>query len=88
MGGGGECSVTCIFQTIKHNNYFMYKSKRNSRELSKFIWGKKKEKLNVNLEWSILGKARPFSPASKKKHVMSYRETSHFVYKESVEQMQ
>ena len=38
---------------------------RNSAELSNFIWGKKKEKVNVNLEWTILDLAKP-SPASKK----------------------
>ena len=70
----------------KHNNSFKYESKRNSTELCNFIWGKKKEKINVDLDWSILDKAKPYSPASKKMHVMSYREISHhFLYKESVE---
>ena len=41
-------------------------SKRNSTELSNFIWGKKKEKINVDLDWSILDEAKPYSPASKK----------------------
>ena len=36
-----------------YNNSFKYKSRRNSTELSNFIWGKKKEKINVNLDWSI-----------------------------------
>ena len=49
----------------KHNNSFKYESKRNSTELSNFIWGKKKEKINVDLDWSILDKAKPYSPASK-----------------------
>ena len=49
----------------KHNNSFRYESKRNSTELSNFIWGKKKEKINVDLDWSILDKAKPYSPASK-----------------------
>ena len=47
-------------------NSFNYESKRNSKELSNFIWGKKKEKVNVNLDWSILDKAKPYSLASKK----------------------
>ena len=50
----------------KHNNSFQYESKRNSTEPSNFIWGKKKEKINVDLDWSILDKAKPYSPASKK----------------------
>ena len=49
----------------KHNNSFKYQSKRNSTELSNFILGKKKEKVNVNLDWNILHKAKPYSPASK-----------------------
>ena len=43
----------------KHNNSFKYESKRNSTELSNFIWVKKKEKINVDLDWCILGKAKP-----------------------------
>ena len=50
----------------KHNNSFKYESKINSTELSNFIWGKKKEKINADLDWSILDKAKPYSPASKK----------------------
>ena len=34
----------------KHNNSFKYGSKRNSRELSGFIWGRKKQKINVDLD--------------------------------------
>ena len=69
----------------KHNNSFKYESKRNSTELSNFIWGKKKEKINVDLDWGILDKAKPYSPASKK-CMLSYREISHhFLYKGSVE---
>ena len=49
----------------KQNNSFKYESKRNSTELSNFIWGKKKEKINVDLDWSILEKAKPYSSASK-----------------------
>ena len=50
----------------KHGNSFKNESKRNSTELSKFIWGKKKEKINMDLDWSILDKPKPYSPASKK----------------------
>ena len=50
----------------KQNNSFKYESKRSSTELSNFIWGEKKEKINVDLDWSILDKAKPCSPASKK----------------------
>ena len=45
---------------------FKSESRRNSAELSNFIWGKKKEKINVCLKYSILDKAKPYSPASSK----------------------
>ena len=50
----------------KYKNPFKYDSNRNSTELSNFIWGKKKEKMNVDLDWSILDKVKAYSPASKK----------------------
>ena len=34
----------------KHNNSFKCESKRNSTELSNFIWSKKKEKINMDLD--------------------------------------
>ena len=49
----------------KHNS-FKYEPKRNSTGLSNFIWGKKKEKITANLDWSILDKAKPYSLALKK----------------------
>ena len=61
----------------KHNNSFKYESKRNSTELSNFIWGKKKEKINVDLDWSILDKAKPYFPASKNAcHILQRNVTS------------
>ena len=79
----------------KHNASFKYRSKRNSAELNRtqlkrnFIWDKKKETINVDLDRSFLDKAKPYSPATKKMHVMTYREISHhFLYKESIEQTQ
>ena len=49
----------------KQKNSFKYKPKRSSAEFSKFIWGKKKENLNVKLDLIILDNAKPNSPASK-----------------------
>ena len=45
---------------------FKYESKTNSTILSNYIWGKKKEKINVDLDLTILDKAKPYSPAFKK----------------------
>ena len=70
----------------------MFDSKGNPTEPSNFIWSKKKEKVNVDLDWSILNKEKPYFSACsppKKMFVMSYKEISHhFLYKEFVEQMQ
>ena len=50
----------------KHDNSFKYDLKRNSTELPNFIWGKQKENINVDLDWSVLDKAKDYSPTSKK----------------------
>ena len=63
----------------KHNNSFRYESKRNSAELSNFIWGEKKEKVNVDLDWIILDKATSYSPASKK-CMLCLTEKYHYKY--------
>ena len=55
-------------------------SKRNSTELSNFIWGKKREKINVHLDWSILDKAEHYSPASKKKCMLCLTEKYHIIF--------
>ena len=38
----------------------------SSTELSNFIWSEKKEKINFDLDWGILDKAKPYPRASKK----------------------
>ena len=69
----------------KHNNSFKYKSKRNSTELSNFISGRKKEKINVDLDSSVLDKAKSYSLASKKCMLCPGEISHHFLCKESVE---
>ena len=46
----------------KHKSSFKYKNKRNATELSNFIWDQKSKNIDVSLEWSILDKAKPYSP--------------------------
>ena len=70
---------------LYEDNFFQYESKKNSAELSDFVWGREKEKVNVDLDLSILDKTKPYSPVSKKMHVMPNRELSHPLCKESVE---
>ena len=42
------------------------------------MWGKKKEKINVDLDWSILDKAKPYSPASKNRCYVLQRNITSF----------
>ena len=72
-------------ELCKYNNSFKYVSKRNSAVLSNFIWGIKKDKINVDLDWSNLDKPNLILQLYRM-HVTSHREISHhFLYKESVE---
>ena len=41
--------------------------------------GKKKEKINVDLDWSILDKAKPYSPSSKKS-MLRLTEKYHIIF--------
>ena len=50
----------------KFKDFFQYESKKNSAELSDFVWGREKEKVNVDLDLSILDKTKPYSPVLKK----------------------
>ena len=34
-------------------------------ELSNFVWEQKSKNIDVSLEWSILDKAKPYSPGSR-----------------------
>ena len=63
----------------KHNNSFKYEWKRNSTELSNFIWSKEKKKINVDLDWSFLDKAKPYSPPSKK-YMLCLTEKYHIIF--------
>ena len=49
----------------KHNNSFKYKSKETQQNFL-ISYGVKRKKFNVDLDWSSLDKAKPYSPASKK----------------------
>ena len=49
-------STACEFKT-RYNNHkasFKHSSKRNSTELSKYIWSLKDKNINYNLKWSIV----------------------------------
>ena len=50
----------------KHRNSFKYGNKRNTTELSNFVWENKHERTNTNLEWDVLDKASAYNPESKR----------------------
>ena len=62
------CLTEHTFQNslYKYNNSAKYESKGNWIKVSNFIRGKKKEKFNVNLDWSLLDKEKLYSPTSNK----------------------
>ena len=74
----------CKHSTLKRStSKYEYESRRNSTELPNFICGKKKEKINMDFDRSILDKAKTWF---EKLHVLSFREIPHhFLHKESVE---
>jgi hypothetical protein len=49
----------------KHKNSFLYESKANSTELSKFVWDCKNKGFEPMLTWNILDQAEPFKPGGK-----------------------
>ena len=63
----------------KWNSSFKYESKRNSAELSDFIWGWKKLNVHFKLDWSILEKVEHYSLASKK-HVLRLTDKYHIIF--------
>ena len=52
-------------QFYKHKNSFKYESKRNTKEVSNFVWGNKHANTETNLVWSILDKTRAYKPKAK-----------------------
>ena len=49
----------------KHKNSFKYENKRSTTGLFNLIWDQKSKNIDVSLEWSILDKAKPYSPDSR-----------------------
>jgi hypothetical protein len=48
-----------------HTNSFRNESKRNSTTLSSYIWTLKDKKIAFTLQWKIVAKGSPYSPAAK-----------------------
>ena len=75
----GLTEHTFKYRFYKWNNSFKYESKRNSAELSDFIWGWKKQNVHLKLDWSILEKVKHYSLASKK-HVLRLTDKYHIIF--------
>ncbi len=49
-----------------HKQSFSKEKLRNATELSKFIWKLKEENIEYKIDWTILGRAKPYSNTTKK----------------------
>ena len=74
-----ECSFKD--RLYKHKNSFKYENKRNATELPNFIWDQKSKNMDVSLVWSILDKAKPYSPGSRN-CMLSLTEKYHILFLE------
>ena len=50
----------------EHKNSFKYETKKNSTELSNYVWDKKKDKREIPFKWYIKEKAKGYSPVTKR----------------------
>ena len=63
----------------KHKNSFKYETKKNSAELSNYVWDKEKDKQEISFEWYIKEKAKVYSPVTKRR-VMPKRKVPCFIF--------
>ena len=49
-----------------HKTSFTDNRKRNTTELSKYIWNLKDKNITYNIKWTIVQHARPYSPRTKR----------------------
>lgn len=62
----GLTSTTFKERFNNHTQSFKARSKSNSSELSKYVWQLKDKKINFNIKWSIVQKAAPYNPVTKR----------------------
>ena len=62
----GLTEKTFKYRFYKHKNSFKYESKRNTTELSNFVWENKHVNTETNLVWNVLDKARAYKPEAKR----------------------
>ena len=73
-----------IFKTrfSNHKHSFKTPKHRNSTELSKFIWKLKDSNTNYNINWSVIDRAQPYSPKTKRCN-LCITEKMHIIYSDS-----
>jgi hypothetical protein len=62
----GLTSTTFKERLGNHTASFKHKIKSNSTELSKFVWSLKQQNINYDIKWSIIQRASPYNPATKR----------------------
>ena len=62
----GLTSTTFKERLSNHKQSFKAKSKSNATELSKHIWKLKEQKATYSINWSIIQRASPYNPTTKR----------------------
>ena len=65
----GLCSTTFKERFHNHTTSFKYKEKANSTKLSSHIWDLKNKKIDFEITWKILERAKHFSPVTVQQHL-------------------
>ena len=60
----GLTSTSFKVRLGNHKKSFNNETYRSNTSLSSYIWGLKDKGVNFELEWSLIGRAKPFSPIS------------------------
>ena len=63
----------------KHKKSFKYESKRNSKELSNFVWENKHAKIETTLVQNVLDEARAYKPEVKR-FLLCLTENYHMIF--------
>ena len=60
----GLTATTFKLRLANHKTSFKYETKRGTTTLSNYVWDLKNRGVEYDLEWSLIGRAQPFSPIS------------------------
>ena len=62
----GLTSQTFKKRFYKHRESFLKRNPDNSTTLSTHVWNLKDQGIDFNIKWSIIGRAKPFNPSTRK----------------------